>query len=96
MIKKEEVQRVAELARLELSGEEKKKMGKELSSILNYVKMIKEVDVSEVLPTFHPNQLENIMRKDEPFSLSPEKIEKLRNHFPSKEKKHAKVKEVFK
>ncbi len=65
MISKEEVKHIAKLARLGLTGKEIEKFQKELSSILDYVEKLKEVDVSRVEPTSHPLKKENVMRKDE-------------------------------
>lgn len=48
MISKEEVEKIAKLARLGLSEEEIKKMEKDLSSILDYFEKLKEVDISGV------------------------------------------------
>ena len=54
MIKKQEVQHIAKLARLGLTEVEIKKFQKELSSILDYFATLKEVDVLGIEPTFHP------------------------------------------
>lgn len=65
MISKEEVQRVAKLARLGLTEEEVEKFQKELSSILDYIEKLKEVDITGVEPTRHSVLVENATRKDE-------------------------------
>ena len=64
MIKKEEVQHIAKLARLGLSSQEIEKYRKELSSILDFVEKLKRVDVTEVEATSHPLSAENIIRED--------------------------------
>jgi len=46
----EEVERVAELANLELSPEEKPRMQRDLNSILEYVAQLSELDTSAVEP----------------------------------------------
>jgi aspartyl-tRNA(Asn)/glutamyl-tRNA(Gln) amidotransferase subunit C len=46
MISKEEVQRIAKLARLELTEVEVKKMQKDLSEILDYFKLLKSAPKS--------------------------------------------------
>jgi len=61
----EEVEHVAHLARLRLSAEELEKMRTDLSNILGYIDMLKEVDVSDVTPTAQVTDLFNIMRDDE-------------------------------
>ena len=65
MISKENVKRIAKLARLGLTQEEILKFQKDLSSILDYIEKLKEVDVSKVKPTAYSIEMENVMRKDE-------------------------------
>jgi aspartyl-tRNA(Asn)/glutamyl-tRNA(Gln) amidotransferase subunit C len=60
----EEVQHVAHLARLRLSDAELEKMRTDLSGILDYIDMLKEVDVSDVAPTAQVTDLFNVMRDD--------------------------------
>jgi aspartyl-tRNA(Asn)/glutamyl-tRNA(Gln) amidotransferase subunit C len=55
---------VADLARLELSADEKARLGAQLGDILKYVDQLKEVDVSGVEPTAHSVPLVNVMRPD--------------------------------
>jgi len=47
------VQHIAKLARLGLTEKEIGKFQKELSSILDYIEKLKEVDISKVQPTSH-------------------------------------------
>jgi aspartyl-tRNA(Asn)/glutamyl-tRNA(Gln) amidotransferase subunit C len=56
---------VANLARLELSGDEKTQLDSQLGQILEYINQLNEVDVSDVEPTAHPFPLVNVMRPDE-------------------------------
>ena len=67
MFEKKEVEKIARLARLELSDEEIKKMQKELGSILDYVELLEKLNVQDVKPTFHSIPLQNVMREDKPF-----------------------------
>ncbi|MBS1966105.1 MAG: Asp-tRNA(Asn)/Glu-tRNA(Gln) amidotransferase subunit GatC [Chloroflexi bacterium SZAS-1] len=60
-----EVEHVAHLARLRLSADELEKLQHELSHILDYIDMLKEVDVSSVAPTAQVTDLANVMRDDE-------------------------------
>lgn len=60
-----EVEHVAHLARLRLSADELEKLQHELSHILDYIDMLKEVDVSSVAPTAQVTELANVMRDDE-------------------------------
>lgn len=61
----EQVERIAQLARIGLAEEEKQKFQGELGSVLGYVDKLQEVDVSGVEPTAHITGLENQVREDE-------------------------------
>lgn len=54
----EDVQRVAELAHLELTTEESQRMVKDLSAILDYVDELNELDTSSVAPLAQVSELE--------------------------------------
>ena len=56
---------VAELARLELTAEEKALFQGQLESIVGYVEKISEVDVTGVEPMMHGRPLANVFREDE-------------------------------
>lgn len=55
---------VAELARLELTAEEKAVFQPQLENIVKYVEMITSVDVSDVPPTMHGRAIVNALRED--------------------------------
>ena len=56
---------VAELARLELTEEEKAVFQPQLETIIGYVEKISQVDVSDVEPMMHGKELVNAFREDE-------------------------------
>jgi aspartyl-tRNA(Asn)/glutamyl-tRNA(Gln) amidotransferase subunit C len=60
-----EVEHVARLARLDLSGEEKERMRSQLDLILGYIETLRQVDTAGVAPTSHVLPLANVMREDE-------------------------------
>jgi aspartyl-tRNA(Asn)/glutamyl-tRNA(Gln) amidotransferase subunit C len=60
----EEVRHVADLARLELTQGEEARMTEQMNSILSYVEKLNELDTTEVPPTTHAIQLENVFRQD--------------------------------
>jgi aspartyl-tRNA(Asn)/glutamyl-tRNA(Gln) amidotransferase subunit C len=66
VIDREQVLHVARLSRLRLSEDEVAKMAGELSSILEHVDRIAELDLDDVQPTSHVVELENVLRPDEP------------------------------
>jgi aspartyl-tRNA(Asn)/glutamyl-tRNA(Gln) amidotransferase subunit C len=70
-ISREDVQHVARLARLELSGEDLVRMQAELSNILAYIDKLRSVDTAGVPPTSHAVPLTNVMREDEPRPSLP-------------------------
>ena len=68
-----DVEYVANLAKLELSGEEKKRFQKELDNIIKYIDQLNELDTENVPITSHVVSLQNVLRKDEVLpSLSPD------------------------
>ncbi len=66
MIDKKTVKHVAELARIELTEEEANRFSKELNDILENFKILDELNVDDVEPSFHPIRTENRVREDEP------------------------------
>lgn len=66
MIDRDQVLHVARLARLELSEAEVERMSAELSSVLDHVDHIAELELDDVPPTSHVVALENVLREDEP------------------------------
>jgi aspartyl-tRNA(Asn)/glutamyl-tRNA(Gln) amidotransferase subunit C len=64
-VSREEVRHIAELARLQFSDEEEEKMADELSSILDYVDKLDELDTSGVPPMSHVLDVANVERPDD-------------------------------
>ena len=54
------------LARLKLTDDEVERMSGELSTILDHIEKIGELDLDDVEPTSHVVQVENVLRVDEP------------------------------
>ncbi len=71
MIDREQVLHVARLSRLKLSEEEVERMTGELSSILEHVDRISQMDLEGVEPTSHVVALENVVRADVPRPSLP-------------------------
>ena len=57
---------VAQLARLNLSGEETELFQKQLREVLKYAAKLSEVDVSKVESAAHAVPVFNVFREDEP------------------------------
>jgi aspartyl-tRNA(Asn)/glutamyl-tRNA(Gln) amidotransferase subunit C len=66
MIDREQVLHVARLARLELTDGEVERMSGELTTILDHVERMNELDLDGAEPTSHVVALENVLRADEP------------------------------
>lgn len=62
---------MARLARLRLTDEEVERMSAELSTILEHVERITELDLEGVEPTSHVVDVENVLRPDEPRPSLP-------------------------
>jgi aspartyl-tRNA(Asn)/glutamyl-tRNA(Gln) amidotransferase subunit C len=71
MLDREQVLHVARLARLELSDDEVEKMRVELSDVLAHVEKIRELDLTDVLPTSHVVAITGALRPDEPQPSLP-------------------------
>ena len=66
MIDRDQVLHVALLARLRLSEDEVTRMTSELSTILDHIEKIEELDLDDVEPTSHVVEVENVLREDKP------------------------------
>lgn len=62
------VRHVAHLARLKLTDDEISQFARQLSSILDYVRQLNELDTEGVEPTAHALPIKNVFRKD---TISP-------------------------
>ena len=62
----EEVRKVAELARLELSDADVETMTRQLSAIIDYINELQQVDTAGVEPMAHALDLHDVVRADEP------------------------------
>jgi len=86
-----DVENLAELARIELTEEEKKDLLKDMEGILNYVKQIEAVDVPSGTAEY---EISNVWREDvvEARDFSAELIKK---QFPDSQDGFLKVKKIL-
>ncbi|MBC1458324.1 Asp-tRNA(Asn)/Glu-tRNA(Gln) amidotransferase subunit GatC [Listeria newyorkensis] len=63
-ISKETVERVANLARLEVSDQEAENFAKQLGNIIHMVEKLDELDTANVEPTSHAIEVSNVLRED--------------------------------
>ncbi len=60
-----DIEKVARLARLELSEKEKETFGNQLEQILTYMEQLNRLDTTGVGPTSHAIPIQNAFREDE-------------------------------
>ncbi|MCU0550421.1 MAG: Asp-tRNA(Asn)/Glu-tRNA(Gln) amidotransferase subunit GatC [Leptolyngbya sp. Prado105] len=65
MIDREQVQKVAHLARLQLTPEEEGQFTTQLNDILDYFEQLSELDVKDVQPTTRAIDVSNVVRVDQ-------------------------------
>lgn len=93
MLNREDVKNIAALARVGLSEEEVEKFTKDISGILDWVRQLEEVDVSNVEETKHSVATENVLREDQPENS--QETEAIINLFPEKQERQGKVKAIL-
>lgn len=73
---RDDVLKLAQLARISLSEEEVAEYSEELSAILQYVEMLSNVNVEGLQPTNQVTGLTNVMRDDEviDYGYTPEDL----------------------
>jgi aspartyl-tRNA(Asn)/glutamyl-tRNA(Gln) amidotransferase subunit C len=59
-----EIDHVALLARLALTEAEKERFGAQLKTIIEYIGKLNELDTSDIPPTSHVIEIQNVMRED--------------------------------
>jgi aspartyl-tRNA(Asn)/glutamyl-tRNA(Gln) amidotransferase subunit C len=65
-LSREDVRHVARLARIGLAEDELDRYLGDLRGILDHIGRIAELDLSDVPPTSHPLDVENVLGEDEP------------------------------
>jgi len=94
-ITEKEVEYVARLARLELTGDEKIKFAGQLESILSYIDKLNALDTKNIPPTSHALSLKNVWREDK-LEVCPDATrEALLANAPEREDDFFKVKKVI-
>jgi len=91
---REDVLKLARLARLKLSDDEVAEYQKELAEILKYVEQLQDVDVTGLEPTSQVTGLTNVTRKDEVIDYGYQAQDLLKN-VPLVENDQLKVKRMI-
>jgi aspartyl-tRNA(Asn)/glutamyl-tRNA(Gln) amidotransferase subunit C len=74
VIEHDEVLAVARLARLQLSENELEPMARELSSVLDHIATIAELDLDDVAPTSHAVDVSGGLREDKARPSWPREV----------------------
>ena len=88
-----EVEHIASLARLSLTDEEKSRYRQQLSSILEYVTMLQELDTSSIPPTSSVSPSQSPLRAD--TAHAPLSTDELLMNAPEITKDQFRVPPVF-
>ena len=91
-ITKEEVKKVAHLARLELNEDEINNHSEQLEKILEYIKQLEKIDTNDVPCTTRAIEVINVFRKDE--KKDSDCTEDILDLGPSKEEQYFKVPKI--
>lgn len=93
-ITREEVLKLAQLAKIELSGDEIEQYSDEIGEILTYVEQLQQVNVDGLEPTSQVTGLKNVTRPDvvEDYGVSAKDLLK---NAPALENGQIKVKRVL-
>jgi len=88
-----DIEKVAKLARLELSEDEKKMFGSQMEQILTYMEQLNRIDTTGVEPMSHAIPIHNVFREDEVKVSVPQ--EEVLAIAPDQEDGHFKVPRII-
>lgn len=92
-VTKNDVEKIAKLAKLKFSDKELEDFTPQINDILGYMEKLNELDTEKVEPLSHPVEQKNVFREDKlKSSITTE--EALKN-APSKDEHHFKVPKVI-
>ena len=89
----EEVDRIAVLARLGLSDEERTSLRSELEQILGYIAKLERLDTSAVEPTAHVVELATPLRQD--VVTNPEAPDRMVAAAPDRDRDYLRVPKII-
>ena len=92
-ISRDEVKKVAQLARLELNENQIQKHAEQLEKILEYIKQLEKINTNNIKCTTRAIEVINVLRKDEKKDY--QSIEQLLDLAPSRENKFFKVPKII-
>jgi aspartyl-tRNA(Asn)/glutamyl-tRNA(Gln) amidotransferase subunit C len=92
-ITKDQVEHVANLARLNFNEQEKERFTIQLNSILNYINKLQQLDTKQVKPTFHALAQTNVFREDQVKPSIAQEV--AMNNGPDKERGFYRVPKII-
>src|SRR4051812_7519746 len=91
---RDDVLKLAQLARLQLTDDEVTEYQKELAEILQYVEQLNDIDISGLEPTSQVTGLTNVTRDDDIVDYGYDALDLLKN-VPAVEANQIKVKRMI-
>ena len=88
-----DVEKIATLAKLKFDGEELERLKGDMNQILGYIDSLNELDLADVEPLENINEIENVLRKDEPTDCIT--TEEALKNAPARTGKYFKVPKVL-
>lgn len=95
VLTQDEVKHIANLARLSLTQEEEELYATQLSSIIEYVDQLKEVDTKDLVYGYQVEGLENMKAPDEIHASNEETRKRLLDAMPDRVQDYLRTKGVF-
>ena len=93
LLSPEEVQKIAQLCRIDLTDAEVQKFQKELSQVLGYVEELNQVNTDGVEPISQVTGLQNVYREDR--AEYSEIRDQLISQFPDRKDNYLKIKNIL-
>lgn len=94
MITKQEIEKLANLARIKVNQDEIDSLASDIGSILSYVDEIKKVNMN-IASKANIGVVNNIFREDKSISSTPETIQAIMNESPDREGDFIAVKKII-
>ena len=94
MITKQEIEKLANLARIKVNQDEIDSLASDIGSILSYVDEIKKLNMN-IASKANIGAVNNIFREDKSISSTPETIQAIMNESPDREGDFIAVKKII-
>lgn len=92
-IDKAQVKHIAKLARLEMAEKEEERFSEQLSSIVDYIEKLNELDTDSIEPLAHCLQIHNVFRED--VAKESLDVEIALSNAPEREEAYFKVPKIL-